>query len=533
MPGIRSWVMWVSLSAVAAVGAEAPGLLSNGGFEVDKNSDGWPDGWPRVKGTTWEEEGGNHFLRLRAAKAGEMIIVYRAVPVQASQKAMELRYRVRYTGIARGKEIWHDGRIVVDFKDAGGKKMKGGPRHPNFTGSSEGWQDGAERFLVPEGAKTLEVMPAMFQVAAGTLDLDDFRLVSIPAADVGKKAPLPKRPAPKEAVPVRGTLGPPAELRVVGNRLQGAGGKAVWLQGLSVPSLEWSARGENVLRSIVVAVEGWKANVIRLSVSEDRWFGRAKDQGARPGAAEAYRKVVDGAIEAAETRRTYLVLDLHGFGAPTKGTVAFWRDAAGRYKNRPGVLFALFNEPHGLTWEIWRDGGAVPVKSKPGAPPSEPRQSPGMQRLVDAVRKAGARNVVIAGGLDWGYDLSGVAGGFALTEPGGNGVMYDSHVYPWKRDWSKKLLAAAAKYPILIGEVGCQVKRMPFIPPEAHEDPYTWAPDAIALIQAHRLHWTAWSFHPSASPCVIQDWKYTPTPFWGAFVKAALLGGQFKLRRMR
>ncbi|HUT00861.1 MAG TPA: glycoside hydrolase family 5 protein, partial [Phycisphaerae bacterium] len=127
----------------------------------------------------------------------------------------------------------------------------------------------------------------------------------------------------------------------------------------------------------------------------------------------------------------------------------------------------------------------------------------------------------------------GVAGGFALTEPGGNGVMYDSHVYPWKRDWSKKLLAAAAKHPILIGEVGCQVKRMPFIPPEAHEDPYTWAPDAIALIQAHRLHWTAWSFHPSASPCVIQDWKYTPTPFWGAFVKAALLGGQFKLRRMR
>lgn len=32
---------------------------------------------------------------------------------------------------------------------------------------------------------------------------------------------------------------------------------------------------------------------------------------------------------------------------------------------------------------------------------------------------------------------------------------------------------------------------------------------------------------------VISDWQYTPTPYWGAFVKDALSGKQFELKRMR
>ena len=289
----------------------------------------------------------------------------------------------------------------------------------------------------------------------------------------------------------------------------------------------------------MVAIETWKANVIRLCVSDDRWFGSADDQKGQADAAEAYRKIVDEAVEATETRGSYLVLDLHAYRAPTERTVAFWKDAAARYKARRGVLFALLNEPHDISWQVWRDGGEVTDKPKKtdspaeNAQPLKSQQTVGMQKVVEAVRSAGAKNIVIIGGLDWGYDLSGVAGEFALTEPGGNGIMYDSHVYPWKRDWAGKVLAAAKKYPLLIGEVGCEEKPMPFIPVSAHEDPYTWAPDMIGFIQANHLNWTAWSFHPGATPRVIQDWNYTPTPFWGAFVRAALLGAKFEMRKMR
>jgi endoglucanase len=31
----------------------------------------------------------------------------------------------------------------------------------------------------------------------------------------------------------------------------------------------------------------------------------------------------------------------------------------------------------------------------------------------------------------------------------------------------------------------------------------------------------------------ILDWQYTPTPYWGAFVKDALSGKQFELKKMR
>lgn len=73
---------------------------------------------------------------------------------------------------------------------------------------------------------------------------------------------------------------------------------------------------------------------------------------------------------------------------------------------------------------------------------------------------------------------------------------------------------------------GCQPEAMPF--EQTTQDPYVWGPKILACIQKHRLNWTAWSFHPWASPCVLADWDYTPTPYWGAFVRAALRGVPFK-----
>jgi endoglucanase len=55
----------------------------------------------------------------------------------------------------------------------------------------------------------------------------------------------------------------------------------------------------------------------------------------------------------------------------------------------------------------------------------------------------------------------------------------------------------------------------------------------LGLIQKHKLNWTAWCFHPKSSPRLLLDWDYTPTPFWGEFVKKALAGEPFVLKAMR
>ncbi len=540
-------VLCLILSALAprsVFGAnELPSLLSNGTFDTDSSGAGWPDGWSHPAGGSWEKEGDARFLRLRSSKPGETVLVYRLLALPSPPPpALEIRLRVRYADIKRGKNAWFDGRVISHFKNTEGKVVKPEPSAPAFTGTSKGWVDKSYIVQVPATARSLELMPCLFQAESGTLDLA--RLEIFPAT--AEQLPKPEPVIPSATVTAATPAALPQALRVAGPQLLTKDGKPVWLQGLCVDSLEWAASGEKILTSIPVATEQWKANIIRLPVREHFWFGRGPWQKKGEGGM-AYRKLVDAAIEAAAARGAYVALDLHRFGAPMAKDVEFWKDAAIRYKNHPAVLFELFNEPHGISWKIWRDGGSLKsaankntdVNAAENAEQDEGEISTGMQALLDAIRATGARNIVIAGGLDWGYDLSGVVKDFPLQErEGGSGIVYSSHIYPWKKDWQGKTLDAAAKYPVFIGEVGCPPdwKGFPFIPESGRTEDLTkpdWAQDMIGLIQKHKLHWTAFSFHPKSAPMVILDWEYTPTPYWGAFVKEALAGKLYEIKKMR
>lgn len=332
----------------------------------------------------------------------------------------------------------------------------------------------------------------------------------------------------------------PSALRVAGNRLIDDQGHEVWLQGVNAGGLETLPFDRHPIRSIIVAIEDWSANCIRIPVKEHFWFGNSTYQ--HDGGA-AYRATIDKGVTLAANRGAYVVLDLHRFRAPRQEHADFWIDCARRYRNHPAVLFDLFNEPHGITWDIWRDGGYVGEEgshdesafletSEKAA--NRGFESVGMQALVDAVRSTGAKNIVIAGGLWWCNDLRGVVDGYALSDESGNGIMYSWHTYHWHRGWEQRVLPAAEKYPILVGEVGADVIEFSFLPPdEPTENPYTWAPDMLGFIQKHKLNWTGWCFHPRASPIMISDWAYTPTPFWGRFAKMALAGESFELKRVR
>lgn len=319
----------------------------------------------------------------------------------------------------------------------------------------------------------------------------------------------------------------PSALKVVGNQIQDATGRTVRLRGVNVPSLDWSPVGENVLQSIDVALGPWNANVIRVPLTQDLWFGSYRGTKSADGG-EAYRKLVDSVVQKISNKNCYVLLDLHWSNAgtwgknvgqhkmPDENSIVFWKDFAARYANNPAVLFDLYNEPFGVTWDVWKNGGAVEEDNG-----KLTYKSPGMQALLNTVRATGAKNVVIAGGLDWGYDLTGIMSGYALSDKTGNGIVYGSHIYPWKKDWDKHVTPVVAKHPVFVGEVGTKPWEEGHPP---HENVYTesWAPEVMAYMDRHKLHWTAWSLHPTANPCLITGWDYTPTAYWGRYVKAAL-----------
>ena len=315
----------------------------------------------------------------------------------------------------------------------------------------------------------------------------------------------------------------PLPLKVVGTHVVNSRGERLRLRGVNAAALEWSRNGEgHILKTVEVAIRDWHVNHVRLPLAQDRWFGKTKEQ---KDSGQSYRDLVKQVVELCASHGCYVILDLHWSDAgvwgkdvgqhvmPDRNSLAFWKEVATVYKNHPAVIFDLYNEPHDVSWDVWQHGGKVTEKGKDGQ--KREFEAVGMQAMLDAVRATGAKNVVIVGGLDWSYDLSGFLKGYRLDDRGGSGIIYANHSYPFKGDsverWLAKMETATKTLPVIVSEFG---------PPGTKEEP--WLRRVLQALEDHKWDWTAWDMHPAASPCLIQDWKYTPTSFFGQWVKLAL-----------
>jgi aryl-phospho-beta-D-glucosidase BglC (GH1 family) len=316
-------------------------------------------------------------------------------------------------------------------------------------------------------------------------------------------------------------------------------GQPVRLRGVNCAGMEFSDDGQgHILQTVQVAVTGWKANFIRLPLSQDRWFGRAPGQ--NDGGA-AYRALVGQVVDFCSEHGVHILLDLHWSDAgqwgryigqhdlPDSNSVLFWKNLASSYAGNPAVLFDLYNEPSRITWDQWSRGGPI-TESDKKAGWSVSYQAVGLQEILDAIRSKGARNVAVAGGINWSYETDGILHGHALRDPNGDGVVYANHPYPHAfqgfaretiQQWAGRIGALAAKYPVLVTEFGSMESRWPF-PAGSNYNDERWNREMIAALDAHGWSWSAWDFHPTAWPCLISDWNYTPTPHFGVWVKQAL-----------
>ncbi len=295
---------------------------------------------------------------------------------------------------------------------------------------------------------------------------------------------------------------------VVGNQVLGKDGRPHYFHGVARPSLEWSPNGDSLSAGDFRAMAKWKANVVRIALNQDYWlFGNG---------AKTYQDTVLQSVEWAKAAGLDVILDLHwsdkgvagGGGAAQQkmadaNSITFWKQVAEAYKDDGRVLFELYNEPHDISWDVWLEGGSA-----------GDFEAVGMQELYDTVRATGAKNLVIIGGLDWAYDLSGVA----THRVQGTNLMYATHPYGknnWKpiSSFDAKWGYLAATDPVIVTEFGdneadCSTEYSSYV---------------IEYSDRAGAHWTAWAWYPASCefPSLISDWSGTPTAV-GQVVKDAL-----------
>lgn len=176
--------------------------------------------------------------------------------------------------------------------------------------------------------------------------------------------------------------------------------------GLSELDLLAGDAPEEVAATEAAALAAGGATTVRLPLNQDCWLGT---RGAPVSDAHAerspqdYRAAVTGFVDALTSAGLVVVLDLQSRKAvetpdsvdltvPDSESLVFWSSVAGTFRDRASVLFEVLGSAVPGGWRCWRDGGcAVPGQ--------------GMDRVVRAVRDAGARQPVLLPGPAGSTDL--------------------------------------------------------------------------------------------------------------------------------
>ena len=349
------------------------------------------------------------------------------------------------------------------------------------------------------------------------------------------------------ATEVAPATGSAPQLHVSGNKLVDANGSTVVLHGVDRSGTEYECvQGNGIFdgpndQASITAIKSWgPVNAVRVPLNEACW--NAESYVGSADAGTNYINAIKSYVSLLNSNGIVAILDLHwtdgtytgpGQGSCTSSNqaeafcqkpmpdaaqaVPFWTSVASTFKGNDAVIFDLFNEPFPEQadstnetegWQCWLNGGSSCVGIS--------YTVAGMQTLVNAVRSAGANNVLMLGGLEWSNDLTQWLQ-HEPTDPDHN-LAASWHSYNFnacsnQSCWTSQVAPVAAQVPVVAGEIGENDCAGTYITPLT-----TWMESAGISF----LAW-AWNadFACSSGPGLITDYTGTPTAY-GASYKSIL-----------
>jgi hypothetical protein len=198
------------------------------------------------------------------------------------------------------------------------------------------------------------------------------------------------------------------------------------------------------------------ADTVRFQVSN---FGLDPDSTIY---SPAYVREVQNGVELARSLGLSVIVSIQaqgpaGLGSrcplPDTGTERVWTELAQMFKNDPGVMFELYNEPglaaNARDWQLWLNGGTLTEGN------GSPCQAVGVQSLVDVIRSEGALNVIILPGLSGQQTLAGMPLVVDPADPANPQLAYGVH-YPTLTGglsrWNTAFGNTSALYPVVVTE---------------------------------------------------------------------------------
>jgi hypothetical protein len=328
------------------------------------------------------------------------------------------------------------------------------------------------------------------------------------------------------------------QLHVSGNHLVNASGAAVVLHGVDRSGTEYACvQGNGIFdgpsdQASITAMRSWGVTAVRVPLNEACWNAESYVDAAYAGA--SYQSAIEAYVNLLNDNGIVAILDLHWTDGAYSGTssgcvsaeaicqkpmpdaaesVPFWTSVATAFKGNDAVIFDLFNEPYPSRadnfnetegWQCWLNGGSSCVGiSYPVA---------GMQTLVNAVRGAGANNVIMLGGIEYANDLTQWLT-YEPADPDGNLVAswhsYNFNTCSTQSCWTSQVAPVAAKVPVIAGEIGENDCADTYIDPLM-----TWLDSASISY----LAW-AWNadFNCSQGPGLITDYDGAPTAYGAGY----------------